>query len=48
MIKFLFKDNFIPTWNENLKINDEYVPRWLPSSLDLSTIETIWIIIKKC
>ena len=32
MIKFLFKDKFIPTWEDDLKINDEYVPRWTPNS----------------
>ena len=47
MIKFLFKDYFIPTWDDNLKINDEYVPRWSTNSPVLSPIEIIWAIIKK-
>ena len=47
MIKFLFKDRFIPTWDNDLKINDEFVPRWPPSSPDLSPIEIIWAIIKQ-
>ena len=46
MIKFLFKDKFIPTWDNDLKINDEYAPRWSPNSPDLSHIEIIWSIIK--
>ena len=47
MIKFLFKDKFIPTWEEDLKINSENVPRWPPNSPDLSPIEIIWGIIKQ-
>ena len=47
MIKFLFKDKFIPTWDNDLKINDEYVPRWPPNSPELSLIEIIWSIIKQ-
>ena len=46
-IKFLFKDKFIPTWDNDLKINCEYVPRWPPNSPDLSPIEIIWSIIKQ-
>ena len=47
MIKFLFKDKYIPTWDNDLKINDENVPRWPPNSPDLSPIEIIWSIIKQ-
>ena len=47
MIKFLFKDKFIPTWEDDLKINSENVPRWPPNSPDLSPIEIIWGIIKQ-
>ena len=47
MIKFLFKDKFIPTWDDGLKINDKVVPRWPPNSPDLSAIEIIWGIIKQ-
>ena len=47
MIKFLFKDKFIPTWNNDLKINGEYVPLWPPSSPDLSPIETVWSFIQQ-
>ena len=36
MIKFLFKDKFIPTWEDDLKINDEYVLRWPPNSPGLN------------
>ena len=32
MIKFLFKDEFIPTLNNDLKLNDEYVLQWPPIS----------------
>ena len=38
MIKFLFKDRFIPTWDNELKINDEYAPCWPLNSPDLSPI----------
>ena len=47
MIKFLFKDKFIPTWDNYLKINNKFVPRWPPNSPDLSAIEMIWAIIKQ-
>ena len=47
MVKFLFKDKIIPTWEDYLKINDEYVTRWSPNYPDLSTIEIIWGIIKQ-
>ena len=36
MIKFLFKDKFIPTLEDDLKINDEYVLRWPPNSPGLN------------
>ena len=41
MIKLLFKDKFIPTWEDDLKINDENASRWSPNSPDLSPIEII-------
>ena len=47
MIKFLFKDEFIPTWDNDLKINGEYVPRQPPNSPNLSLIEIIWSILKQ-
>ena len=47
MIQFLFKDRFIPTWDEGLKLNNNYIPRWPPNSPDLSAIEIIWGIIKQ-
>ena len=47
MLKFLFKDNFIQTWDDDLKIDDEYVPRWPPNSPDLSPIKIILVIIKQ-
>ena len=48
MIKYLFKNKFIPTWDNGLKINDRFVPRWPPNSHDLLAIELIWAIINKC
>lgn len=47
MIKFLFKDKLIPTWDNDLKISGEYVSRWPHSSPDLYPIEIIWPIIKQ-
>ena len=47
MIQFLFKDKYIPTWENGPKINGEYIPRWPPNSPDLSGIEIIWSIIKQ-
>ena len=48
MIQFLFKNKFIPTWDNGLKINGRFVPRWPPNSHDLSAIELIRAIIKQC
>ena len=47
MIQHLFKNRFIPTWENALKINDVFIPRWPPNSPDLSAIEIIWSIIKQ-
>ena len=47
MIQYLFKNRFIPTWDNALKINEEFIPRWPPNSPDLSAIEIIWSIIKQ-
>ena len=47
MVKFVFKNKFILTWDNDLKINGEYVPRCPPNSPDLSLIEIIWSIIKQ-
>ena len=47
MINFLFKNKFIPTWEEGLKYNNQFFPRWPPNSPDLSAIEIIWAIIKQ-
>ena len=47
MIQFLFKDKYVPTWENGPKINGEYIPRWPPNSPDLSGIEIIWSIIKQ-
>ena len=41
IIKALFKDKYIPTWE------GESFPRWPPNSPDLSAIEIIWSIIKQ-
>ena len=41
IIKALFNDRYIPTWEE------ESCPRWPPNSPDLSAIEIIWSIIKQ-
>ena len=46
LISGLFKDKFIPTWDNGPKINGEFIPRWPPNSPDLSAIEIIWGIIK--
>ena len=47
MIQFLFKDRFIPTWDEGLKLNNKFIPKWPPNSPDISAIEIIWGIIKQ-
>ena len=47
MIQFLFKDRFISTWDEGLKLNNNYIPRWPLNSPDISCIEIIWGIIKQ-
>ena len=47
MIQYLFKNRFIPTMENAVKINEEFIPRWPPNSLDLSAIEIIWSIIKQ-
>ena len=47
MIKYLFKNKFIPTWDNGLKINDKFVPRWPSNSPDLSAIELIWTTVKQ-
>ena len=47
MLLYLFKNRFIPTWDNGLKINNQFVPRWPPNSPDLSAIEIIWAIIKQ-
>ena len=45
-IEKLFGNAFIPTWENGPKINGKSLPRWPPSSPDLSAIEIIWSIIK--
>ena len=45
-IEKLFGSSFIPTWNDGPKLNDKIIPRWPPSSPDLSSIELVWSIIK--
>jgi len=47
VIQALFKDKFIPTWEQGPKFNDKFMPRWPPNSPDLSAIEIIWSIIKQ-
>lgn len=47
IINALFKNKFIPTWEQGPKYNDKYIPRWPPNSPDLSAIEIIWSIIKQ-
>ena len=47
MIQYLFKNRFIPTLDNALKINEEFIPSRPPNSPDLSAIEIIWSIIKQ-
>ena len=47
MIKFLFKDRFIPTYDKGETINNKFIHRWYPNSPDLSAIEIILWIIKQ-
>ena len=47
IIKALFKDKYIPTWEQGPTFNDKFIPRWPPNSPDLSAIEIIWSIIKQ-
>ena len=47
IINALFKNKFIPTWEQGPKYNDKYIPKWPPNSPDLSAIEIIWSIIKQ-
>ena len=47
MIKFFFKDRFIPALDNDLKINDENVPHWLPNSHEFSHIQIIYSIVKQ-
>ena len=47
IIYALFKNKFIPTWEQGPKYNDKYIPRYPPNSPDLSAIEIIWSIIKQ-
>ena len=32
MLQFLFKNEFIPTWNEGVTINIKFIPKWPPNS----------------
>ena len=45
-IQNLFGTHFIPTWENGPTLNNRIIPRWPPSSPDLSAIELIWSIIK--
>jgi len=45
-IKKLFGDLYIPTWEEGPKVDGKTIPKWPPSSPDLSAFELIWSIIK--
>ena len=45
-LQHLFKNRFIPTWDNGLKLNDKFIQRSPPNSPDLSAIEIIWSIIK--
>ena len=40
-IEKLFGNSFIPTWENGPKINGKSIPRWPPSSPDLSAVEFI-------
>lgn len=45
-IQNLFGTHFISTWENGPTLNNKVIPRWPPSSPDLSAIELIWNIIK--
>ena len=45
-IQKLFGNKFIPTWEDDPILNGNTIPRWPPSSPDLSPIELIWSIVK--
>ena len=45
-IQKLFGNKFIPTWDDGPILNGNTIPRWPPSSPDLSPIELIWSIVK--
>ena len=47
IIQKLFKDRYIPNWENGPKFNQTFIPRWPPNSPDLSAIELIWSIIKQ-
>ena len=48
IIKNLFGENYIPTWENGPKINGKTIPSWPPNSPDLSPIELVWSIIRVC
>ena len=48
IIQKLFKDRYIPNWENDLpKLKQTFILRWPPNSPDLSAIELIWSIIKQ-
>ena len=46
-IQELFGERYIPTWAFGPKIDGDIIPKWPPTSPDLSAIELIWSVIKE-
>ena len=47
IIQKLFKEQYIPNWENGPKFKETFIPRWPPNSPDLSAIELVWSIIKQ-
>ena len=42
IIQKLFKEQYIPNWENDPKYKEAFIPRWPSSFPDLSAIEIIW------